>query len=188
MRLTLKQKLRLWYAMNVRQVARQVLTFERRLIDGLLCLLLVAMIVIACLQIGLRTFFSGGLIWADPLLRYLVLWCGLFGAVVATREKKHIAIDVVGYLAPEKVKPWIGLVIDLFSSLVAAVLTWAAVNFVRNEVLFGSSSLLSIPSWGWNLIFPVAFALITIYFLLAISADIRTLVSLPGDNETGPGR
>ncbi len=174
--------------MNHRQVAHQVLTFEKRLIDGLLCLLFVAMIVLACLQIGLRTFFSGGLQWADPLLRYLVLWCGMLGAVVATREKKHIAIDVLGYLAPEQVKPWIELVVDIFSCLVAAVLTWAAVIFVRNEVLYGFSPLLSVPSWVWNLIFPTAFALITIHFLLAVAADIRTLASLPGDVATGTER
>jgi len=173
--------------MNHRQVTRQILTFEKRLIDGLLCLLLVVMIVLACLQITLRTFFYSGLFWADPLLRYLVLWCGMLGAVVATRENKHIAIDVVGYLVPEQVKPWIGLVIDLFSSLVAAVLTWAAVIFVRNELHFGISPLLRVPSWIWYLIFPVAFGLITIHFFLAIAADIRALASLSRDYEAGGG-
>jgi TRAP-type C4-dicarboxylate transport system permease small subunit len=164
--------------MNCSELGRQSLTFERRLIDTLLCLLLVTLIVLACLQIGLRTFFSTGLLWADPLLRYLVLWCGMLGAVVATRENKHIAIDVIGYLAPEQVKPWIRLVIDIFSSLVAAALTWAAVIFVRNEFLFGSSPLLSIPSWVWYLIFPIAFGLISIHLLLAITTDIRSLISL----------
>lgn len=173
--------------MTHRQVARHVLTFEKRLIDGLLCLMLVAMMVLACLQIGLRTFFSGGLLWIDPLLRYLVLWCGMFGAVVATRERKHICIDVVGYLAPEQVKPWIGLLLDLFSSFVTVILTWAAVIFVQNEQLFGSSPLLTVPSWIWNLIFPIAFALIFIHFLLAIAVDIRILASRSGDNETGSG-
>lgn len=174
--------------MNCRQVAHQVLTIERRLVDGLLCLLLAAMIVLACLQIGLRTFFSSGLFWADPLLRYLVLWCGMLGAVVATREKKHIGIDVVGYLVPDRVKPWIGLTIDLFASFVAAVLTRAAVTFVRNEALFGGSCLLAVPSWIWNLIFPVAFALITIHFLLAIAADVRSLSCRAAENQTGTGR
>ena len=174
--------------MIFRQVTCQIWTFEKRLIDGLLCLLLLAMIVLACLQIGLRTFFSGGLLWIDPLLRYFVLWCGMLGAVVATRENKHIAIDVVGYLAPEQVKPWLGLVIDIFSTLVASFLTWAAVIFVRNEQLFGNAPLLSIPSWVWNLIFPVAFGLITLHFLLAIAADIRTLVSLCQSHKTGSAR
>ncbi len=171
--------------MDPRQLARQVLTFEKRLIDSLLCLLLIALILLACLQIALRTLFSGGLLWADPLLRYLVLWCGMFGAVVATREKKHIAIDVVGYLAPEQLKPWIGLLLDLFASLVAAVLTWAAITFVHNEHLFGGSPLLSIPTWVWFLIFPIAFALITMHFLLAIPADIKSLSSLFQKHKSG---
>ena len=173
--------------MNYRRFGRQVLRFENHLINALLCLLLAAMIVLACLQIALRTFFSGGLLWADPLLRYLVLWCGLLGAVVATRENKHIAIDVVGYLVPEPVQPWIRLIIDFFSSLVAAVLTWAAVVFIRNEAVFGSSPLLSIPSWIWNLIFPMAFGLITLHFLVAAAAGIRALMDLFRGRATGAG-
>ncbi len=171
--------------MKLSQAARHLLTFEKRLIDCLLCLLLVAMIILACLQITLRTFFSNGLLWIDPLLRNLVLWCGMLGAVVATRENKHIGIDVVGYLAPEQIKPWIGVVIDLFSFLVSTVLAWAAITFVRNEALFGGSSLLSLPSWIWNLIFPTAFCLISIHFLLAVAADIRSLASPEQHHERG---
>ncbi len=173
--------------MNYRQGVQQIRTFEKQLINGLICLLLAAMIILACLQIGMRTFFSGGILWADSILRYLVLWCGMLGAVVATREKKHIGIDVLGYLAPEQIKVWIALVIDLFSSLVAAVLTWAAVTFVRNELLFGGPSLLSVPSWAWNLIFPIAFTLITMHFLLAVAADIQTIIALFEDRKTGSG-
>ena len=143
--------------------------------DGLLCLLLLTMIALACLQIFLRTFFSGGFLWADPLIRYLVLWSGMTGAVVATREGKHIAIDVITYLAPEAVKTWIRLVINLFSVAVAVVLTRAACIFVRNEAMFGSASLLSVPSWIWNLIFPVAFGMIAFHFLVGLLADLPAL-------------
>jgi len=171
--------------MNPRQLIRQVLTFEKLLLDSILCLLLITLILLACTQISLRTFFSGGLLWADPLLRYLVLWCGMLGAVVATREKKHIAIDVVGYLAPEQLKPWLSLTLNLFSTLVAAILTWAAVIFVYNERLFGGAPLLTIPTWIWYLIFPIAFTLITFHFLLAISVDIRILNSIFQEQKTG---
>ncbi|WP_051305827.1 TRAP transporter small permease [Desulfogranum mediterraneum] len=171
-----------------RQIITQLAVFAGRLIDGLLCLLLLAMIILACLQIGLRTFFSGGLLWVDPLLRYLVLWSGMLGAVVATREGKHICIDVVGYLAPEPLKPWIGVVIDLFSTLVAAVLAWAALHFVGNERLFAGPALLGIPSWCWNLVFPLAFGLITLYFFQAAMAGIKTIASsLVRDSATGTG-
>ena len=58
-----------------------------RVEEKMLCLLLAAMIVLACLQIFLRTAVSGGLLWIDPLLRYLVLWSGLLGAVAASGAK-----------------------------------------------------------------------------------------------------
>lgn len=161
--------------MKKAHIGRQLWVGWTWLTDGLLCLLLAAMIFIACIQIALRTFFSGGLLWADPLLRYLVLWSGMLGAVVATREGKHIAIDVITYLAPEKIRAWIRLVINLFSLVVAGILTWTAITFVRNEALFGTNDLLNIPSWIWNLIFPAAFGLIAFHFLIALLIDILAL-------------
>lgn len=173
--------------MQRKRIFHRVLAIEKQLINGLLCLLLTAMILLACLQIVLRTFFSGGLLWIDPLVRYLVLWCGMLGAVVATREKKHISIDVAAYLAPQWLTPWIALIIDFFSFVVAGLLTWAAIIFIRFEVLFASTGLLSLPSWFWNLIFPVAFALIAIHFLLAAVDDIKRLSNIPpqADNTEG---
>ena len=143
--------------------------------DGFLCVLLIAMVALACLQIVLRQFFSGGFTWAEPLLRYLVLWAGLIGAVVATRKGKHIAIDVASYLLPEKTKYWLQLAIDIFSVTVAAALSWAAINFVRNEALLGGQELLTIPSWCWTMIFPVAFSLIFLHVVVALVQDIKKL-------------
>ncbi|MDD3618418.1 MAG: TRAP transporter small permease subunit [Desulfobulbaceae bacterium] len=161
--------------MNVADAGRKLWRAWTGLTNGLLCLLLLVMIGLACTQIFLRTFLSGGLLWADPLLRYLVLWSGMIGAVVATREGKHIAIDVITYLAPEALGKWIQPVVNLFSAAVAAVLTLAASIFIRNEALFGSPSLLGVPSWIWNLIFPLAFAMITFHFLAALLADLPAL-------------
>jgi TRAP-type C4-dicarboxylate transport system permease small subunit len=151
----------------------------KKLEEFFLCILLVSMIALACLQIVLRDFFSGGFLWADPLLRYMVLWSGMFGAAVATREGKHIALDVVSFLVPPHLKPWLQIVIHLFSSLVSMALTYAAFLFVRNEMEFGGIVLLSIPSWGWNLVFPLAFALISLRFLAAASGEILTVASPP---------
>jgi len=173
--------------MNTSRLGRQLWTGWTWLTDGLLCFLLLAMIILACLQITLRTFFSGGFLWAEPLLRYLVLWSGMLGAVVATREGKHIAIDVVTYLAPEKIQRWIRLLINLFSLAVACFLTWASVTFVRSEASFATNALLDIPSWVWNMIFPAAFALIAFHFLVALLADILLFFGIKADQATGIG-
>jgi TRAP-type C4-dicarboxylate transport system permease small subunit len=54
----------------------------------LLVLLLLAMISLAFAQIVLRNGFDGGIIWADSLLRIMVLWIALIGAVVASQGSK----------------------------------------------------------------------------------------------------
>lgn len=148
-----------------------------RLIDhlerALLCLLLTAMIGLSCLQIALRSFFSGGLLWADPLIQQLVLWSGLLGASMATAQGKHIALDLVTFLVPARIHPWILVLNHLFSTLTMAALSYAACLFLASEISYGSPGLFSLPSWAWNLVFPLAFVLITFRSALACLQEIR---------------
>jgi TRAP-type C4-dicarboxylate transport system permease small subunit len=131
------------------------------------------MIILACLQIVLRGVFSSGLLWADPLLRYLVLWSGLLGAAMATSRGSHIALDLAGYLLPKRFLAVVQLLCHLFSAITAGFLTWASVLFIRSEAEFGSPGLFDLPTWGWNMIFPLAFSLITLrYLILSISFGI----------------
>ena len=134
------------------------------------------MLVLACSQIFMRTVLSSGLQWADPLLRYLVLWCGLLGALKATGQGKHIALDFSNYLLPESARFPIALVTDIFCILSTAGLTLASWIFIRNEIEFGGATLLSIPGWAWNIIFPITFGLMclryTTHFFLRLSGHI----------------
>ena len=134
--------------------------------ETFLCLLLTSMILLACVQIFLRFFFSSGFDWADPLLRYMVLWAGLFGAAIATKKGKHISIDILSHLLPDRYKPWLQALLNLFSAVVCFVLTYAAINFVRDEATYGGRGLLQIPSWGLNLVFPIAFGIISLRFFI----------------------
>lgn len=131
-----------------------------------LCLLLTSMIILACVQIFLRFFFSGGFAWADPLLRYMVLWAGLFGAAVATKKGKHISIDIISHLLPDRFNPLLQVLLNLFSAVVSSGLTYAAINFVHDEATYGGRGLLGIPSWGLNLVFPLAFGIISLRFII----------------------
>lgn len=161
------------------KIAKHIVTGFGKLEEFFLCGLLSAMVLLACLQIFLRGVFSGGFLWADPLLRYMVLWVGMFGAAVATGKGRHIAIDLVSYLLPSNVKPWLRVVTDFISAIVAGFLTYAAVIFINNEAAFGGRSLLSVPSWVWNLVFPIAFILITMRFLASSVANIIEIARGP---------
>lgn len=138
-----------------------------------LCLLLLVMILLACTQILLRDFFATGFVWADPLLRYMVIWAGLFGADVATKKGKHITIDIISYLVPLRLQCWLHAVIHLFSAAVCICLTYAALIFTRNEAAFpGNNGIFSIPSWVMNLAFPLAFGLISLRFLIRLAGNL----------------
>ena len=144
--------------------------------EAFLCFLLLAMILLACIQIFLRTFYSSGILWADPLLRYMVVWAGLFGAAVATKQSKHISIDIISYLVPEQFLPWLRILINLFSASVCIILTYAAVRFVRDEVLYGGRGILDIPSWALNIIYPLAFGIIAGRFLILALKDLGRIL------------
>ena len=147
--------------------------------ETFLCLLLTSMILLACVQIFLRFFFSGGFAWADPILRYMVLWAGLFGAAVATKKGKHISIDILSHLLPDSFKPLLQALLNLFSAGVCSVLTYAAINFVHDEATYGGRGLLEIPSWGLNLVFPIAFGIMSLRFLILTFNNLGFVFSHP---------
>lgn len=150
--------------------------FLARAEEAFLCLLLVAMILLACVQIFLRTFFASGILWADPLLRYLVVWAGFFGAAVATKQTKHISIDIVSHWLPDHFLPGLRVLLNLFSAGVCIILTYAAVRFVRDEAMYGGRGVLDIASWQLNIVYPLAFALIAGRFLLLAGKDLVYII------------
>lgn len=165
-------------ARSINRLPEKIVLFRiaNRVEEALLCLLLLSVIFLACSQIALRIFFSTGLIWIEPLLRYLVLWGGLLGAVTATGKGKHIALDIFGGKLPDIFGPTLSLIAHIFCSCAAAGLTWAGCLFLGGELEFGGNGPLSLPLWLWNIIFPVSFGLITLKYVLLTFFQLRELI------------
>lgn len=142
----------------------QVDAFIDRVEQTLVSILLSVMILIAVLQIVLRNLFATGLTWGDPLVRNLVLWVGFIGAAIATREGKHISIDVISQWVPSRKRIFIDFIIHVSSFIICGLLTFAAVKFVRNEALMGTVTFLAIRAWIPELILPITFGLMTLRY------------------------
>ena len=151
-----------------------------RMEQTLLVAFLGFIILMAFLQIVLRNFLSTGLDWGDSLVRNLVLWIGFIGATLATKEGKHINIDVVSRWLPSLGKNMVTLIIHLFSFFVCGGLTYGALKFIRNEVQMGNRTFLDIPAWVPELILPVTFILMTFRF------GLRFLKNLSDMGTTNP--
>lgn len=144
----------------------------------LLVIFLSLMILMAFLQIILRNVFATGLTWGDSLVRNLVLWVGFIGATLATREGKHINIDVLSRWSPSLGRPLIDFITQWSSLLICGLLTVAALKFIKNESQMGTVSFLGIPSWIPEAILPVTFGLITFRFGLRSFKSLSMLIKV----------
>lgn len=141
--------------------------------DGILILLLAAMLLLGVTQILLRNFFDSGLLWAGPLLRVMLLWLGLLGAMVASRYDKHIAIDVLSMLVGAKWRSWLRMATDLFAGVVCAIVAFYAARFVLDEMAYATLAFAGIPAWTLEIVIPLAFGVIALRYLLSSGMQLR---------------
>ena len=147
-----------------------------RLETVLVTILLTMMILVAFSQIVLRNFFATGIDWGDALVRYLVVWVAFIGAAVATREGKHITIDLLSRWFAGAGSITLRALSCFFSALVCGLLTVAAAKFIRFEAQMGSTAFLDLPVWVPELIMPVTFGLMTFRFGMAMFREIWLMV------------
>ena len=154
--------------MGDREKPRNPFEIFARVEDGILMLILVAMVLLAFLQIVLRNVFGIGLIWIEPLVRQMLLWVALAGAMVATRDHNHITVDAVSrFLPPGRIKFASAFLCDTFATIVCSLLTYSTfLVFYRefNDPLLGYI-MPGLPHWASLMTLPIAFGVMTLRFV-----------------------
>lgn len=140
-----------------------------------LIVLLSGMTLLSFGQIILREVFETGVIWADELVRLLVLWLAMVGAVAATRDDRHIRIDALSHLLPPVAVSVVRLIVDLFAAAVCVALAWHTWRYLQVEIEFEDTVLLDTPAWIAHLIVPVAMVLTAYRFAVLV---FRRIVEL----------
>lgn len=141
--------------------------------DGLLVFILVTLIVMAGSQILLRNIFGAGITDIDSLTRVMVLWLGLFGAVVASRKKKHINVDILSPRLPKKARALVAVIMDIFTVGVCFAVAFYSLNLLIIEWESGATVFANVPSWLAVSILPLAFSLITFHYVMHAIDDIH---------------
>ena len=149
--------------------------------DAVLVLILTTMILLAAGQIFLRNFMDIGIIWGDEMLRMLVLWIAVAGAVAASRDDKHINIDVLNRFLPERIARVVKVLLHLFTALVCGVVAWHSLDFVQMSREFEDVLLGSVPAWILQAVLPVGFGLVTWRYSLF---TVKEVLNLFGKGET----
>lgn len=145
---------------------RSALAWLRRLEDGLLVLILAAIIGVAAYQVAARNLFDTGLLWGDALVRVLVIWVAMVGAMVASRNDDHIRIDLAARFAPAHWRRPLARFANAFTCAVLGVFAWFSLRFVLFEYEDGMIAFGAVPAWLCEAILPFGAAVMCLRYLM----------------------
>jgi TRAP-type C4-dicarboxylate transport system permease small subunit len=134
--------------------------------DGLLGLILFTMVALASSQVIMRNLFDSGFSWGDPLLRLLVLWLGLMGAMVATRLDRHITVDALLRVLTPALQRIARILTKLATAAVCTLLAWHSARLVAMDYEYQTLMIGNVPAWIGDLILPIAFSVMTLRLVI----------------------
>lgn len=145
------------------------------------------MVVASFLQVALRTVFSTGILWADTLLRHLVLWLAFLGAGLAASSGRQFAIDAAHRVLKGTPRNITGLIVSFFTAYVCVMLTGASWAFLREEiahpaVLFTAAGF-DIQAWWLQAILPGGFGLLAAHYSILAVRSALELCGFPFEGE-----
>ncbi len=125
----------------------------------------IIVLLIAVTQIVLRNFFDMGILWADTFLRITVLWLGMMGALIASRNNNHINMNLgLKYLTGNALR-YIKAIVHLFTAIICFIVSWYGINFVTMEYEEAGIAFSIIPIWLTVSIIPFGFAVMGLRYL-----------------------
>lgn len=158
---------------KIRRRAIRVLRVINKSEDWFLISMLAVMVVLAIAQIFYRNIFGEGVVWIDPLLRVLVLWTAMSGAVIATRTDNHIRIDFFTRYFSDGFCALMQRLVYAFCFSISALVSWHAARFVMMDYEVQTIAFSGVPAWVTELIIPAGFFLIAVRYLILFISPIK---------------
>ena len=151
--------------------------------NAVLVMLLGVLMLLAVGQIAMRIFFSAGFIWADELVKLLVLWIALVASIAASRSDRHLRIDVLSHFVAAKYARFPRMIVDLFAAFVCGVLAWQSWRYLQLTIEFEDTVLVDLPAWIAYGLLPLSFVLMCYRFLLLSGSNLMRVIRPQADQE-----
>lgn len=143
----------------------------------LLVTLLSSMMLLAVGQIVLRELFSTGFVWADELIKLMVLWLAMVGSIAACRDNRHIRIDALSHILPKIAVEITRALVDIFAAVICGVIAWQTWRYLQIEIEYQDTVLVNVPAWIAHSVLPAAFLLISFRFTVLVVKQIGRIVT-----------
>lgn len=130
--------------------------------DGLLALVLAAIVLLPLGEIVLRTTLNIGIAGSTTLVQHLTLLASMAGAAVAARDGKLLALFNITQLLGPRAQAAGRLLAHGFAAVVCGLLCAASLQLVAAEKAAGVMLAYQIPIWAAQSVLPAGFALIAL--------------------------
>ena len=141
---------------------------------------LLAMSLLPVLEMLLRGLFNLGLPGSIGYVQNLTLWVGFLGAIIASREQRHLNLATAKLVLPAGLKPAIGAATAAISVAVSACLFWASLQFVMSEMADPVRIGGWLPLWCMEAVLPLSFLVITLRFVTQAGRLAHQVVAVSG--------
>jgi TRAP-type C4-dicarboxylate transport system permease small subunit len=118
-----------------------------------------------------RYFFNSPIQWAEELARYAFIWVVFMGAVVCTKRKRHIAIDILLPALPAPVSAWVRVAADLCTLAVALAIVYYGAKLTAAPTQI--TATLQVPHYVVYVVVPFSAALISVYTIGDLRGNLR---------------
>ena len=136
-------------------------------LDGVIASFFAAILLTTILQVILRYGFNAAVLGGGEAMEGLFIYTTAIGAAVAVRRRKHININFLVKLLPEKIE----IVIDVVAHLLVAFLNGAMIYYSIawiETVGTNESPVMRIPEWTVQISIPLGCGLVIFYCLVNI--------------------
>ena len=143
-----------------------------RLEEAFIATLLASASVILFINVVLRYVFNTGVVWAEELVRYEIIWLVFIGGSVAARKGIHIGVEAVLHVLPARLAQALRITVYALCILFCAVLVWYGAELIAQTRMFGQkTSAMQAPFWVIQLAIPVGAGLMGLRFAQALWAE-----------------
>jgi TRAP-type C4-dicarboxylate transport system permease small subunit len=108
--------------------------------EWILVTLLAVSLTSITLQICMRFIFGNSLSWSEELARYCFIWLIYIGIAYGVKLSRHITLDVVYDLVPDKMKKAFQLLSNLLVGAFALIVIYNSYLLIDQIASFGQTS------------------------------------------------
>lgn len=131
--------------------------FNRKIEEWILVAGFFSLVILVFSQFMTRYMINYSINWLQESSRYLLIWLTWISVSYTIRERKHIRVETLKNMLPEKGQFIVEIIVLLLWSIFALFLALVGVQFVLDVQSSGQGSpMIGIPMWIVYIILPLA--------------------------------